>query len=38
MLSVYGAERYLKRLGPIRKQTDLAGHLFVTAWWHRWRR
>ena len=30
MLSVYGAESYLKRLGPIRKQADLAGHLFVT--------
>jgi DNA-binding transcriptional LysR family regulator len=29
-LSVYGAESYLKRLGPIRKQADLAGHLFVT--------
>jgi DNA-binding transcriptional LysR family regulator len=28
-LSVYGAN-YLKRLGPIRKQADLAGHLFVT--------
>jgi DNA-binding transcriptional LysR family regulator len=29
-LSVYSAESYLKRLGPIRKQADLAGHLFVT--------
>src|SRR3981189_1840100 len=29
-LSVYGAESYLDRLGPIRKQADLAGHLFVT--------
>jgi DNA-binding transcriptional LysR family regulator len=29
-LSVYGAESYLKRLGPIRKQADLADHLFVT--------
>src|SRR5216683_6713808 len=29
-LSVYGAESYLKRLGAIRKQADLAGHLFVT--------
>jgi DNA-binding transcriptional LysR family regulator len=29
-LSVYGAERYLKRSAPIRKQADLAGHLFVT--------
>jgi molybdate transport repressor ModE-like protein len=29
-LSVYGAEGYLKRFGPIRKQADLAGHLFVT--------
>src|SRR5258708_21192844 len=29
-LSVYGAESYLKRLGPIRKQADLASHLFVT--------
>jgi molybdate transport repressor ModE-like protein len=29
-LSVYGAESYLNRLGPIRKQADLASHLFVT--------
>ena len=29
-LSVYGTESYLKRLGPIKKQADLAGHLFVT--------
>jgi molybdate transport repressor ModE-like protein len=29
-LSVYCADSYLKRSGPIRKQADLAGHLFVT--------
>jgi DNA-binding transcriptional LysR family regulator len=29
-LSVYAAESYLKREGSIRKQADLAGHLFVT--------
>jgi DNA-binding transcriptional LysR family regulator len=29
-LSVYAAASYLKRSGPIRKQGDLAGHLFVT--------
>jgi len=29
-LSVYGAESYLKRSGPISKQTDLAGRLFIT--------
>ena len=29
-LSVYCSEHYLKRSGPIRKEADLAGHLFVT--------
>lgn len=29
-LSVYAAESYLKRSGPIRKQADLADRLFVT--------
>lgn len=29
-LSVYCSEHYLKRSGPIRKEDDLAGHLFVT--------
>ncbi len=29
-LSVYATERYLKRLGPIHRQADLAGHMFVT--------
>lgn len=29
-LSIYAAESYLKRVNPIKKQGDLAGHLFVT--------
>jgi DNA-binding transcriptional LysR family regulator len=29
-LSVYSAESYLKRSEPIKKQSDLAGHLFIT--------
>lgn len=29
-LSVYAAEEYLKRVGPVTRQADLAGHLFVT--------
>jgi molybdate transport repressor ModE-like protein len=29
-LSVYASESYLKRLGPIKTQSDLTGHLFVT--------
>ena len=29
-LSVYGTESYLKRSGPIKKQSDLAGRLFIT--------
>ena len=29
-LSVYCSEHYLKRSGPIKKQADLTGHLFVT--------
>ncbi|MGY4573679.1 LysR family transcriptional regulator [Bradyrhizobium sp. USDA 3256] len=29
-LSIYSTESYLERTGPIRKQSDLAGRLFVT--------
>ena len=29
-LSIYCSEQYLKRSGPITKQADLTGHLFIT--------